>query len=75
MLGTEIISKKTEISVDLNSLLRELKRVELRSFIVVLIAVENIGKDAIMEKPRVCENYRPEIETIDLANFLKTTLS
>lgn len=75
--GKEVRIKKTEVSVDLNSLLRQLKD----GGIVVVYRCPHCGgklkidKNASMDKLRVCEYCGSEIETMDLADFLKTALS
>lgn len=73
----EISIKKTEVSIDLNSLLRQLKD----GGVVAVYRCPHCGgklkidRNASMDKLRVCEHCGSEIETMDLADFLKTALS
>jgi len=75
--GKEIRIKKTEVSVDLNSLLRQLKD----GGVVAVYRCPHCGgklkidKTVSMDKLKVCEHCGSEIETMDLADFLKTALS
>jgi DNA-directed RNA polymerase subunit RPC12/RpoP len=76
-LDKEISIKKTEVSIDLNSLLRQLKD----GGVVAVYRCPHCGgklkidKSVSMDKLRVCEHCGSEIETMDLADFLKTALS
>jgi DNA-directed RNA polymerase subunit RPC12/RpoP len=73
----EIRVKRTEISVDLGSLLEQVKN----GGIVAIYRCPHCGgklkidKNAKIDKLRVCEHCGSEIETVDLADFLKTALS
>jgi len=75
--GKEIRIKRTEVSVDLNSLLRQLKD----GGVVAVYRCPHCGgklkidKTASIDKLKVCEHCGSEIETMDLADFLKTALS
>jgi DNA-directed RNA polymerase subunit RPC12/RpoP len=75
--GSEISIKKTEVSVDLNSLLKEIKE----GGIVVVYRCPNCGgklkvsKETNIDSLKHCEHCGSEIETMDLAEFLKTALS
>lgn len=73
----EIIIKKTEVKVDLNNLL---KQVAEEGIVAVYRCPHcggrlKIGKDTTATYLRVCEHCGSEIETMDLADFLKTVLS
>jgi DNA-directed RNA polymerase subunit RPC12/RpoP len=73
----EIIIKKTEVKVDLNNLL---KQVAEEGIVAVYRCPHcggrlKIGKDTTAMYLRVCEHCGSEIETMDLADFLKTVLS
>lgn len=76
-MDKEIRIKKTEVSVDLNSLLRQLKD----GGIVVVYRCPHCGgklkvdKNVSVDKLKVCEHCGSEIETVDLAELLKTALS
>ena len=73
----QIIVKKTEVSVDLNALLQQVKD----GGIVAVYRCPHcggklrVGKDCQLEKLKVCEHCGSEIKTMDLADFLKTVLS
>jgi len=75
--GGEIRIKKTEVSVDLNSLLRQLKE----GGIIVVYRCPHcggklqVGKDTSVESLKHCEHCGSEIEAVDLADFLRTALS
>lgn len=75
--GREIIVKKTEVTVDLNSLLKQLAE----GGIVAVYRCPNCGgklklsKDSTIDKLRTCEHCGTEIQAMDLADFLKTALS
>lgn len=75
--GSEIKIKKTEVSVDLNSLLREVKE----GGIIVVYRCPHcggklqVGKDTSVESLKHCEHCGSEIEAMDLADFIKTALS
>jgi len=68
---------KTEVSVNLNSLLQQLRD----GGIAVVYrcphcgAPLKIGKDTNVESLEVCEHCGSEIETVDVADFLRTALS
>ena len=69
--------KRTEVSVDLNSLLRQIKDGGL---IVVYrcphcSAPLKVNKETKMESLRVCKHCNSEIESMDITEFLKTPLS
>ena len=69
--------KRTEVSVDLNSLLRQIKDGGL---IVVYrcphcSAPLKVNKETKMESLRVCKHCNSEIESMDITEFLKTALS
>ena len=73
----EITVKKTEVKVDLNNLL---KQVAEEGIVAVYRCPHcggrlKIGKDTAATNLRVCEHCGSEIETMDLADFLKTVLS
>lgn len=76
-MDKEIRFKKTEVSVDLNSLLRQLQE----GGIVAVYRCPHCGgklkidKDVRIDKLRVCDHCSSEIETMDLADFLRTALS
>jgi len=73
----QIVVKTTDISINLNTLLQQVKD----SGIVVVYRCPHcggklkIGKDTSGESLRMCEHCGFEIETMDLADFLKTALS
>jgi len=75
--GSEIRIKKTEVSVDLNSLLGQLKE----GGIVVIYRCPHcggklkVGKDTNIESLKHCEHCGAEIETVDLVDFLRTAMS
>lgn len=69
--------KRTDISVDLNSLLSQIKDGGL---IVIYRcphcnAPLKVNKETDMKSLRVCKHCHTEIESMDIANFLKTALS
>lgn len=72
-----IIIKKTDVSVNINALLQQVKD----NGLVAVYRCPHCGgklkidKNASMDKLRVCEHCGSEIETMDLADFLKTILS
>jgi DNA-directed RNA polymerase subunit RPC12/RpoP len=72
-----IVIKKTDVSVNLNTLLQQVKD----SGLVAVYRCPHCGgklkidKDASMDKLRVCQYCGSEIETVDLTDFLKTILS
>lgn len=76
-MDKEIRIKKTEVPVDLNSLLRQLKD----GGIVVVYRCPHCGgklkvdKNASVDKLKICAHCGSEIETMDLADLLKTALS
>jgi DNA-directed RNA polymerase subunit RPC12/RpoP len=73
----QVIVKKMDISVNLNELLRQVKD----GGIVVVYRCPHcggklkIGKDTRIDSLKICEYCGSEIETVDLADFLKTALS
>ncbi len=75
--GRHIILKKTDISVNLNSLLQQVKD----GGIVVVYRCPHcggslkIGKETNTESLQVCQYCGSEIKAIDVADFLKTALS
>jgi len=76
-MDRELRIKKTEVSIDLNSLLRQLKD----GGVVVVYRCPHCGgqlkvdKNVSVDKLKVCEHCGSEIETMDLAELLKTALS
>ncbi len=72
-----IIVKKTDLSVNINSLLQQIKD----SGLVALYRCPHcggnlkIGKNTSIESLRKCEHCNSEIETMDLGDFLRTILS
>jgi len=72
-----IIIKKTDISVNVNALLQQIKD----NGLVAVYRCPHCGgklkidKNASMDKLRVCEHCGSEIESMDLADFLRTALS
>ena len=73
----EVTIKKTNISVDLNALLRQVKE----GGMVIIYrcphcnATLKIGGKTELKQIRICEHCGSEIESLDLAEFLKTALS
>jgi len=73
----QVIVRKTNISVDLNALLQQIKD----GGIIVVYRCPNCGgklkvsKGTNVESLKACEHCGSEIETIELADFLKTALS
>lgn len=73
----EIRIRKMEVSLDINSLLGQLKE----GGIVVVYRCPNcggnlkIGKDTSVESLKQCSHCGSKIETMDLADFLRTALS
>ena len=73
----EIRVKKTEVSINLSSLLEQVKN----GGIVAVYRCPHcggklkIGKNTTVDTLRVCEHCGSEIETMDIADFLKTVLS
>jgi hypothetical protein len=72
-----IIIKKTDVSININALLQQIKD----NGLVAIYRCPHcdgklkIDKNASIDKLRVCEHCGSEIETIDLADFLRTALS
>jgi hypothetical protein len=72
-----IIIKKTDISLNLNALLQQIKD----NGLVAVYRCPHCGgklkvdKNADISKLKVCEHCGSEIESMDLADFLKTALS
>jgi hypothetical protein len=72
-----IIIKKTDISLNLNALLQQIKD----NGLVAIYRCPHCGgklkvdKNADISKLKVCEHCGSEIESMDLADFLKTALS
>lgn len=72
-----IIIKKTDVSLNLNALLQQIKE----SGLVAIYRCPHCGgklkidRNVDMSKLRVCEHCGSEIESMDLADFLKTALS
>lgn len=75
--GREIVVKQTSVSVNLNSLLRQIAE----QGIVAVYRCPHCGGRLKISKGtseanlRVCEHCGSEIETMDLADFLKTAIS
>ena len=73
----QIIVRRTDISVDLNALLQQVKD----GGIVAIYRCPHCGgklkvsKDTSVESLKVCEHCGSEIEAMELADFLKTALS
>jgi DNA-directed RNA polymerase subunit RPC12/RpoP len=73
----QLTIKKMSVSVDLNELLRQIRD----GGIVAIYKCPNcggklkVGKDSTVEKMRTCEHCGNEIQTADLAEFLKDILS
>jgi len=73
----QVFVRKTDISIDLNALLQQVKD----GGIVVVYRCPNcggklkVGKGTSVESLKLCEHCGSEIETLDLADFLKTALS
>lgn len=73
----EIVIRKTEVTVDLNSLLRQIAE----GGIVAVYRCPHCGgklkvsKDSTVDKLSACEHCGNEIQTMDIADFLKTVLS
>lgn len=73
----DITIKKFDISIDLNKLLKQIKD----GGIVVVYrcphcgAALKVGKNTKIEQLRLCEHCGSEIESMDIADFLKTALS
>jgi hypothetical protein len=71
-----IIIKKTDISVNLNTLLQQFKE----SGLVAIYRCPHcggklkVGKDSSLESLRVCEHCGSEVETMDLADLLEKAL-
>jgi rubrerythrin len=72
-----IVIKKTDISLNLNALLQQIKD----NGLVAVYRCPHCGgklkvdKNADISKLKVCEHCGSEIESMDLADFLKTALS
>ena len=75
--SSEIKIRRTEVSVDLNSLLGELKE----GGIIAVYRCPHCGgklkvsKESELESLRSCEHCGSEIEAVDLADFLRSVLS
>ena len=75
--GQQIAVKQTSVSVDLNKLLQQIAE----QGIVAVYRCPHCGGKLKVEKGtseaklRVCEHCSSEIETMDIADFLKTALS
>jgi len=75
--GREILVKDMNIKVDLNALLKQISE----GGIVAVYRCPNcggklkIGKETTVASLRTCEHCGSEIQTVDLADFLKTVLS
>jgi DNA-directed RNA polymerase subunit RPC12/RpoP len=73
----ELIVKKTEVTVNLNALLQQVKD----GGIVAIYRCPNcngklkVGSKTTLNSLRTCEHCGSEIEAVDLADFLKTALS
>lgn len=73
----QIPIKRTEVSVDVNSLLKQIKD----GRIVVVYRCPHcggklkVGKKTNVESLKVCEHCGSEIETMEIADFLRTALS
>jgi len=69
--------KKTEVTVDLNSLLKQIKD----SGLIVVYRCPNcsaplkVNKESNMKSLRVCKHCNSEIQSMDVADFLRTALS
>jgi DNA-directed RNA polymerase subunit RPC12/RpoP len=75
--GRAISVKHTSVSVDLNSLLKQIAE---QGIVAVYRCPHcggklKIGKETSETNLRICEHCGSEIETMDLADFLKTALS
>jgi hypothetical protein len=73
----QILIKKTEVTVDLNSLLKQIKT---GGFVVVYRcpncgAPLKVNKESNMQSIRTCKHCNFEIESMDVADFLRTALS
>lgn len=72
-----IIIKKTDVSVNINALLQQVKD----NGLVTIYRCPNCGgklkidKNVSMDRLKVCEHCGSQIETTDLVDFLKTALS
>ena len=75
--SNELTIKKTDISLDLNTLLRQIKD----GGIVAIYRCPNcggklkVGSTTTSNSLKTCEHCGSEIESLDLADFLKTVLS
>jgi DNA-directed RNA polymerase subunit RPC12/RpoP len=75
--GEEIVVRRTDVSVDLNRLLQQVRD----GGIVVVYRCSHcggnlkIGKDTRIESLKVCPYCESRIEAIELADFLRTALS
>jgi hypothetical protein len=73
----EFVVKKTDISLDLNALLQQVKD----GGIVAIYRCPHcngklkIGNNSTLKSIKTCEHCGSEIEAVDLADFLKTALS
>jgi len=75
--GREVVVRQTSISIDLNVLLKQIAE---QGIVAVYRCPHcggklKIGKATSEASLRVCEHCGSEIETMDLADFLKTALS
>ncbi len=73
----QVTIKKTEVSVDLGSLL---KQIQNGGTVVIYRcphckAPIKIGKSTDAKSLRICEHCKSEIEIMDIANLLRTALS
>jgi DNA-directed RNA polymerase subunit RPC12/RpoP len=72
-----IIIKRTDVSVNINALLQQVKD----NGLVAVYRCPHCGgklkidKNASVDKLKLCEHCGSEIETMDLADFLRTALS
>ena len=73
----QVILKRIDVSVNLNTLLQQIRE----RGIVVVYRCPNCGgtlkikNDASVESIKVCDHCDSTIETMDLTDFLKTSLS
>jgi DNA-directed RNA polymerase subunit RPC12/RpoP len=73
----QIIVKKTQVSVDLNALLQQVKDGGIVAVYRCPQCGANleVGKDSQLEQLKVCKYCQAEIKAMDLADFLRTALS
>jgi DNA-directed RNA polymerase subunit RPC12/RpoP len=73
----QVVVKKTEVSVDLNALLQQVKDGGIVAVYRCPRCGGNlkVGKDCHLEKLKACPYCNTEIKTMDLADFLRTVLS